>query len=166
MTTQIPDGFVFRGEDFVVLELGTDIFDSQDFATPEDFGMKSQMTSTANRRGFAASYELSDDGLRLRQFALSERAGHYVPIGGVSATRDPDGSYGCYEGLNLLIQFSGRVRIARGHNRDPAARRTRTRTSSPFPYGQVFDLTLDDGKLVSIADRTDEPGKDIPPLAA
>src|SRR5690348_6825129 len=141
MTTQCPDALLFEGEEFSVLEIDDgDGGLTQDFFTPHDFDMRGTMTSTANRKGFSATYEVVAGMLCLIRFGLCERTANYLPIAGVPADVEPDGSYGTYGGLNLPVGFTGTVRIARGRNDAGSARRTKTRTERPFPYAKVIDL--------------------------
>lgn len=151
MTTQCPDAVLFEGEEFSVLEIDDgDGGLTQDFFTPHDFGMRGSMTSTANRKGFSATYELVADTLCLVHFGLCERTENYLPIAGVQANIQSDGSFGSYGGLNLPVEFTGTVRIARRRIDSGAARRTKTRTERPFPYAKVIDLKFGAGRLVSV----------------
>lgn len=165
MTTQFTDALLFQGKEFSIIEMDDEINKlAQDFVTPDDFGMRGRMTSTANRRGFSAAYELVDETLRLRSFGLCERNGSYLPIGGILPQVESDSSYGRYNCLNLLVEFTGTVRIAAGWNKDPTARRTKTRMEPPFPYTKVIDLKLIKGRLVSTTDQLALAGGNVESL--
>jgi hypothetical protein len=156
---------LFQGKEFSTSEMDDEINKlAQDFVTPGDFGMRGRMTSTAYGKGFSATYEIVDETLCLRSFGLRKRNGSYLPIGGILPQVKSDGSYGRYNCLNLLVEFTGTVRIAAGSNEDPTARRTKTRMEPPFPYAKVIELKLMKGRLVSTTDQLAVAGGDIEPL--
>lgn len=143
MTAQIHDTFVYRGEGYSLIgEKGGDLF------SPTQYGMTPKMISTACWRGFYATYEFTEVGeLCLRGATLGMVEGEYKPIGGVL----PNG--GRYQNLNVAVPFTGKIRLGRGFIREQYVHGGFQR---PSAYETVIDLTLQDGLVVGVNDRSDE----------
>lgn len=144
MTAQISDGIKLNGYTYHLLG-----GQGGPLATPDFFGMESEMLSTSCYRGYHALYELLNDTLVLREFTLRETHGRYVLIDGV--TPDVFPSQGTYRGLRLLIPFTGTLRLGFGSIRGVDSVRSRV-----ISYQQVIDFVLEQGVVRTKRDRSEE----------
>lgn len=79
--------------------------------TPGQFGMEPAMMHTGCYRGYHCTYELTEQGLLLRQLTLRERNGRYLPIGGIEPTMEEFRA--TYHGLAISVPFTGRLTLAK-----------------------------------------------------
>jgi hypothetical protein len=98
MTTQIPDRFLFKGDEYSLIGM-----DGGDLASPEQFGMEPKMMHTGCYRGFYATYELAEEALYLREIA----PGNYLP------EPEIDDNQSTHRGLGVLVPFTGMIRIVK-----------------------------------------------------
>lgn len=144
MTMQRTDGVELHGATYFLIG-----GNGGPLATPEYFAMKSEMLSTACYRGYYALYAFVSDTLVLRDFTLRAVGGIYHALNGVKAQGLP--AQGTYRGLELIIPFTGTLRLANGII--PGLDDLRP---SPLAFREVRDLTLDEGRLLTIRDRSAE----------
>lgn len=146
MTAQIHDNFIFKGEEYDLIGLkGGDLF------SPEKFGMYPVMMDTSCYRGFYATYEISGGSLFLRDLTLSERDGNYLPID--SVIPDKEDYQASYHNLSLRVPFSGELRLAKGFIEKLYIHMGYQNATS---FKTVLDLTLDNGKVISVKNRSRE----------
>ena len=107
MTMQRTDGVELHGATYFLIG-----GNGGPLATPEYFAMKSEMLSTACYRGYYALYAFVSDTLVLRDFTLRAVGGIYHALNGVKAQGLP--AQGTYRGLELIIPFTGTLRLANG----------------------------------------------------
>lgn len=146
MTAQISDTFLFNGNNYSLIGIIGDIFPS-----PSQFGMDAEMLHTACYRGFYATYEITGDILYLRELTLREKNGNYVSIDGIKPViKDYQATY---NGLNLEVSFTGKIRLAKDFIDDLYIHMG---YQKPTAFKTVFDITLKDGRVVEILDRSPE----------
>ena len=146
MTAQISDTFIFEAEEYSLIGIR-----GGDLASPEQFGMEPKMLSTACYRGFFATYEVTREALYLRELTLREKNGNYLPIEGIQP--ETGNHRATYHGLNVRVSFTGKIRIAKGFIHDLYIHMGYQKASA---YETVLDLTLNDGRIVKILDRSKE----------
>jgi hypothetical protein len=112
-TAQISDTFIFKGNEYSLIGKT-----EGDFATPKQFGMSAVMIHTACYRGYYATYELTEEGLFLRELTLREKDGNYLPISGVSPVINTKEHKATYFNLNVIVPFSGKIRLAKDFIRE------------------------------------------------
>jgi len=110
------------------------------------------MMHTACYRGFYNTYAIQGDQLYLAGMTVKIQNREYPSVNGVHPNVDPYGS-GTYEGIELLVYFSGRLRLARDFIQ---AEYTHMGFQSPSAYRAVLDLVFEDGHLVSATDRSED----------
>ncbi|NJN13813.1 MAG: hypothetical protein HC815_40425, partial [Richelia sp. RM1_1_1] len=81
MTSQIPDTFIYNGEEYELIAL-----DGEGLITPQDYGMNPEMLHTACYRGFYSTYEITNDGLFLTEMVIGEVEEGYKSIQGIMPT--------------------------------------------------------------------------------
>lgn len=146
MTAQTADMVIFKGEQYALVGIEGDRL-----ATPEKYGMEPESISTGCRRGFYATYELLEDGLYLKEMTLREKHGNYCPIGGVEPTKERYQS--TYHNLNEWISFSGKIRLAKDFIREYYIHMG---FQKPSAFETVFDITLQNSRITSIKDRSQD----------
>lgn len=146
MTAQISERIICNKEyDFLIGIKGGNL------PTPKSFGMESEMMSTAFYRGFHAMYELTDKELILREFTLNEKNKNYLPIAGNKAVVAENIS--TYEDLNLRLDFTGKIRLAKDFLREFYIHMGYQKASA---YETVYDITIEKGKVLVIHNRSEE----------
>lgn len=146
MTAQISDSFIFKGDGYYLIGMK-----GGDLASPEQFGMEPEMIHTACYRGFYASYELTEEALYLRELTLREKNGNYLPIEGIEPAKAEDQS--TYHGLNVMVPFTGKIRLAKDFLEDLYIHMG---YQKPTAFKTVLDISLKDGQVVEIKDRSQE----------
>lgn len=149
MTAQISDTFLFKSDEYSLIGMT-----EGDLASPEQFGMKPKMLHTACYRGFYATYELTEEGLYLRELTLKERNGKYLPIGGTQPKKE--NYQATYHGLSEVIPFTGKIRLAKDFIQELYIHMGHQK---PTSFKTVLDITMKNGKVVEIRDRSQEMEK-------
>ena len=146
MTAQISDSFMFEGEEYSLIGMR-----GGDLASPEQFGMEPKMLNTACYRGFIATYEVTKEALYLRELTLREKNGNYLPIDEIQPEKEQ--YQATYHDLNVVVPFTGKIRLAKGFIHDLYIHMG---FQKPSAFETVLDLTLKDGRVVKILDRSKE----------
>jgi hypothetical protein len=149
MTAQIPDTFLFKDEAYSLIGMTEGIL-----ASPEQFGMEPQMIHTACRRGFFATYEITEKALFLRELTVKERTGNYQSIGGIQPKHED--YQATYHGLSQVVPFTGKIRLAKNFIKELYIHMG---YQKPTAFKTVFDITLNTGVIVDIKDRSKEMEK-------
>jgi hypothetical protein len=146
MTAQIPDTFLFKGDEYSLIGVK-----GGDLASPEQFGMEPEMMHTACYRGFYAAYELTEEALYLRGLTLREKNGNYLPIQGTKPAKS--GHHATYTDLSVLVPFTGKMRLAKDFIEELYIHMG---FQKPSAFKTVLDITLDGGRVVEVKDRSRE----------
>jgi hypothetical protein len=150
MTSQIPDTFLYKGEEYELVAL-----DGEGLVTPQDYGMQPQMLHTACYRGFYSTYEITDEGLFLTQMVIGEVEEGHQPIQGIMP-EIPSGDrsgYPTYQGLKLLTPFTGKMRLGKDFIRDFYVHMGYQKGSA---FGTLLEFSFEAGRVVSVQDISDE----------
>ncbi len=78
--------------------------------------MEPEVLSSANWRGFHASYKLAGGRLLHRELSLREKHGRYVPIDDVQpelSLYEGRASSGTYYNLSMPVPFTGKIRLVK-----------------------------------------------------
>lgn len=146
MTAQIDDRCWYRGDAYSLIGVA-----GNGLVSPAQFGMEPEMMGTDCYRGFYAVYEFTDEALHLRCLVLKEKHGKYPPIDGVEATHLIP--YARYEGLNVPIPFTGKLRLAKDLLEELSVHMG---FQKPTAFESVLDITLEKGKIIDVKDRSRE----------
>ncbi len=146
MTAQISDRFIFKGDEYSLIGMK-----GGDLASPEQFGMEPEMIHTACYRGFYASYELTEEALYLRELTLREKNGNYLPIEGIEPAKEE--YQATYHGLSVVVHFTGKIRLAKDFIEELYIHMG---YQKPTAFKTVLDITLKEGRVVEIKDRSQE----------
>ncbi|MFP5273687.1 hypothetical protein [Coleofasciculus sp.] len=143
MTAQVPDTFYYNGEKYELVEC-----DGEKFITPQDYGMYPDMLHTACHRGFVSTYEITNEGLFLKEMTIGEVIPRWKPIQGIMPRDDSWGSY-TYEGLNLLTPFTGKIQLGKNLLIDPNAHMG---YPPKIAYQTLLEFSFKQGKVTSVYD--------------
>jgi hypothetical protein len=149
MTAQISDRFIFKGEEYSLIGMTGGYL-----ASPKQFGMEPEMIHTACYRGFYATYELTEKSLYLRELTLREKNGSYLPIEGIEPTKEE--YQATYHSLSFVVPFTGKIRLGKDFIEELYIHMG---YQKPTAFKTVLDLTLQDGQVVEIRDRSQEMEK-------
>ena len=149
MTAQISDTVLYQGKEYSIIGLS-----GGDLICPEQFGMEPKMMSTACYRGYYATYELTEKALYLRSLTLCEKNNNYLPIEGIMPENEE--YQATYHNLNVLVPFTGKLRLARDFIEDLYVHMG---YQKPDAFKTVLDVTLDNGRITEIRDRSEEVAK-------
>lgn len=146
MTAQISDTFFFKGDEYSLIGMN-----GGDLASPEQFGMEANMIDTSCYRGFYATYEFTEEALYLSELTLREKNENYLPIGGIEPEKED--YQATYHGLRVMIPFTGKMRLAKDFIMELYIHMG---YQKPTAFKTVLDITLKDGRVVEIKDRSQE----------
>jgi hypothetical protein len=149
MTAQISDTFIFEGKEHFLIGIR-----GGDLIPPEQFGMQPEKLSTACYRDFFSTYEVADDELYLQELTLREANNNYKPINGILAEKQE--YQATYHNLKFRVPFSGKLRLGRDFVKELYIHMG---FQKPTAFKTVYDLTLEDGRVVEIKDRSEEMEK-------
>jgi hypothetical protein len=117
--------------------------------SPEQFRKETTESPTACNGGFFATYELTPVGLYLIGLNRNEENGHYMPVGKVDPEKDIHQAT-CHE-PSALIPFTGKIRLAKDFINQP---RVNVAYQKAIAFKTVFDITLKEGQVVGVKDRS------------
>ena len=145
MTAQISDRVFFKSDEYSIIGI------TGELVSPEQFSMTSKKISTACYRGFFATYEFTEEYLYLREFTLNAKDGNYLPIEGIDPVKN--GFEGTYQNLSMVVPFTGRIRLGKDFFRECYIHMGFQKASG---CKTVLDLSLKEGRVVEITDRSQE----------
>ena len=151
MTAQSPDFVMYQGQQFEYIfdqpQLSITTNSPKRLRNMQKLGFTDLFwTSTANRRGYQASYSVIDHVLYLTSLEICDKSGLYPILGDV----EPYIKYGCaiYENMMEKVTFSGTVAIGNNCRKDYVCSLTDFKT--------VMKLTFSKGLLVGATDISQE----------
>lgn len=150
MTSQIPDRFLYIGEQYTLVAL-----DGEGLIKPQDYGMKPKMLHTGCYRGFYSTYEVTNDGLFLTEMVIGKVEEGYQPIQAIMP-KQPDSnshSYFTYKGLKLFAPFTGTLKIAKDFIKELYIHMGYQKASA---YETVLEFKFEKGKFVMMKDISSE----------
>ena len=146
MTAQISDTFMFKGEEYALVGIS-----GGDLTSPYDFGMTPEALHTACWRGFYSTYEITDEGIFLKDMTMRERDGNYRPINNIMP-KVTDGE-AHYTDVHILVSFTGKLRLAKDFIDEL---HIHMGFQKPSAFRKVLDLSFEDGLLKNVKDRSVE----------
>jgi hypothetical protein len=87
---------------------------------------------------------------------MSRWEGDYVPIDGVFPKRENEDDDPTYHNLNVPVPFTGQIRLARDFIED---RYVHMGFQKPTTFRTVYDLTLENGRVLNLMDRSQDMEK-------
>lgn len=149
MTGQITDQFKYDGEIYELVGI-----DGESLYAAEDFGITTQMASTACWRGYQASYNCVNGELILD--SLQVRTNNKITINGVAPkeTVDENGEAWAffnfiYENLSLKTKFTGSILLAKDFIREMYVHMG---YQTPESFKKVIEIEVKDGDIINVTD--------------
>jgi hypothetical protein len=151
MTAQIPDKFHYEGEAYDLVGL-----DGGPLYEPLDFGITTQMASTACWRGYQMFYDCKDNKLILDQ--MHARTDNKIPVNGVTPEELGDGDQMAffnvfYENLELKTKFTGWLLLAKDFISEMYVHMG---FQSPDAYKKVLEIRVSDGVITEVKDVSEK----------
>ncbi len=146
MTAQVPDSVLYRDEQYDLIGRR-----GGGLVTAEQFGIEPEPVDTSCWRGFVCIYRIRENKLFLQQMEVRSGKQDYPTIAGVPASPDDLGAV--YESLQLPVDFTGKIRLARDFIRQYYVHMGFQKASA---YREVLDLTFSGGVLQCACDRSEE----------
>jgi hypothetical protein len=146
MTGQIPDSFLYEGEVFSLIGI-----DGEEPFTPLEYDIYPRVASTACWRGFVLYYSLDEDRLILQDMQLN--AEESIEINGVKPKKTKDMFKFHYKDLNLKLDYSGKLLLARDFIDEMYVHMGFQR---PTAFRKVVELDFKNGKLLSANDLSEQ----------
>lgn len=113
------------------------------------FGVMPIASSIPCHEDSCATYELTQAGLYSRGLMRNEDNGRRQPVTEVNPAKNVDQLTYHYD--DVLIPFTGRIRLAKDFINQP---RVNVAYQKALAFKTVFDITLKEGQIVSIKDRS------------
>ncbi|MFT3891926.1 MAG: hypothetical protein QM730_09860 [Anaerolineales bacterium] len=150
MTAQFNDVFRYKGKDFAIAGIS-----AGELFRPADFGLSPIPASTACWRGYVAVFAVSDSYLVLGTLSVNLQEEQAPTINGISPsvpTRGLKLFNNVYADLKYRIPYTGGLLL--GHD-FISELYVHMGFHPAWKYKEVFELTFENGRLVSELDRSD-----------
>ena len=149
MTAQISETFFYKGEEYELVGM-----DGGDLISPLDFGMEPVALHTACWRGFYSTYEITRDGIFLKEMTMREKNGNYKPVNNIMPELADHEAH--YKNLYVRVPFTGKLRLAKDFIDELYIHMG---FQKPSAFETILDLTFEDGRLIDVKDRSKEMEK-------
>ncbi|MCE7748923.1 MAG: hypothetical protein GPJ51_11030 [Candidatus Heimdallarchaeota archaeon] len=146
MTGQIPDSFLYEGEVYSLIGI-----EEEEPFSPLDYDIMPEMASTACWRGFVLYYKLDDNYLTLQDMQLNTQEAK--KINGVKPMKTKDMFKFHYQDLNLKLDYTGKLLIARDFIDEMYVHMGFQR---PIAFRKVVELDFNNGELLSVNDLSEQ----------
>ena len=149
MTGQISDSFLYEGEVYSLVG-----YDKGEPFTPLDYDILPKAPHTACWRGFVLYYKLDNKTLLLQDMQLN--ADEAKEINGVKPKKTEESIKFHYQDLNLKLDYTGKLLIARDFIKEMYVHMGFQRASS---YRKVVELKFKNGELLETNDLSEKMKK-------
>jgi len=151
MTAQIPDQFKYEGEAYDLVGL-----DGEALYEPLDFGITTQMASTACWRGYQMFYDCKDGALILDH--MHARTEDKIVVNGVTPNELGEGDQMAffntfYENLGLKTKFTGSLLLAKDFISEMYVHMG---FQSPDAFRTVLEIHVRDGDIIEVKDLSEQ----------
>ena len=152
MTAQAPDQFRYEGEQYSLIGIdGTDLYEAK------DFGIETQMASTACWRGYIMIYDciggsLFLDGMHVR----TQNAPAINGVDPIDSSMKMLSFTHVYENLRLKTKFTGSMLLGKDFIDRMYVHMVSQRAMA---YGNVIELQIQDGDIISESDLSERMEK-------
>jgi len=149
-TAQISHKYTFGDKTYSIVALSNPLeFD------PTTYGILPKSPHTASWVGYWCEYDISENGIVLRNLHINSYGGYYPEINGVDAVAEINGDFPpdfhLYEGVNLEMEYTGR--IAAGTDFLPEYY-IHMGYQRAWAYKELVEFVFEKGKLVETIDHS------------
>lgn len=150
MTAQIGDKFTFRGSDYSIVAISTPIK-----FKPIQFGITPLSVGTACWAGYWCEYDISEEGIVLKNLYINSKDNNYPPINGVEAEgEDKDFKYmghHLYKNVGIPIKYTGKILVGKDFLREYYIHMGYQRA---WAYQTLVEFIFEDGSLLDTVDHS------------
>lgn len=146
MTAQIGDRFTFKGEDYSIVSISKSINFS-----PYEYGLKPFGCCTACWAGYWCHYDISKDGIVLRNLYINSESG-YPKINDVDVSDTEYIGHRVYQNLNLPMNYTGKILVGNNFINKYYIHMGYQRA---WAYETLVELVFENGKLVEEIDQSE-----------
>ena len=154
MTAQVSDSVIYQCQDFSITGInGSGLFD------PIDYGIIPKMISTACRRGYYCTYEVTNGNLYLRclnigltkEESLSAKQGKGPKLFDKAPEYSDTEHCFVYDELHEQIPFTGGILLGRDFIKEMYVHMG---FHPAYKFKIVYEMIFDNGKVISESDRS------------
>lgn len=151
MTAQVGDRFLYKKENYSIVAASAPIrFD------PAEYGIEPIPRCTACWAGYWCDYEITADGILLKNLYINSKDDHYPEINGVSPEKGEKKSFQymghhLYKNLNIFMEYTGRILVGKGFLRQYYIHMGYQRA---WAYEVLEELIFEGGRLVKTVDHS------------
>lgn len=152
MTAQLSDIYYYRGEEYNIVAM-----ENQWPFDISSLGVSPVPPHSACWNGYFCEYSIGNDELLLMNLQVCLKD-EYPEINGVKAVENPKQNvilWGMkkYEEINIPVKYSGGLVVAKGFMDKYYVHMG---YQQPYAYREVYELILEDGKMVKQINRSDD----------
>ena len=151
MTAQVGDKFFMKGKNYSIVAMTTPL----EFH-PSKLGITPQYVTTACWAGFWCVYNVTEEGIFLKDLYVNSKDDNYPKIEGIDAIEEEPNSYSymghhLYKNLNMKIDYTGKILVGRNFINEYYIHMGYQR---PWAYEVLIELVFENGKLIEKNDES------------
>lgn len=152
MTAQVGDRFLYGGNEYSIVAMSRPIqFD------PSDYGIKPAAFCTACWNGYWCDYQISAEGIVLKNLYINSENGSYPEINGIGPEnsgqkRSQYMGHHLYKNLNMFIEYTGRILAGKDFMREYYIHMGYQRA---WAYKALVEWIFDGGRLIKTVDHSE-----------
>lgn len=151
MTAQIGDKFTFHGSDYSIVAISTPIQ-----FNPVQFGITPLSACTACWAGYWCEYDISEEGIVLKNLYINSRDNNYPAINGVEAEEDEREKFQymghhLYKNIGIRMKYTGKILVGKDFLREYYIHMGYQRA---WAYQALVEFIFEDGNLIETVDHS------------
>ena len=151
MTAQIGDKFTFHGSDYSIVAISTPIQ-----FNPVQFGITPLSACTACWAGYWCEYDISEEGIVLKNLYINSRDNNYPAINGVEAEEDEREKFQymghhLYKNIGIRMKYTGKILVGKDFLREYYIHMGYQRE---WAYQTLVEFIFEDGNLIETVDHS------------
>lgn len=155
MTAQVGDRFKYQECDYTIIALSDPIH-----FEPADYGITPEAVCSACWRGFWCEYDISNEGIILRDFYVNSKDDHYpeingvLPVIGAKKTREHFRYMGhhLYKDVNIKMNYTGKILVGKDFMKEYYLHMGFQRA---WAYKVLTEFVFEDGCLLDMLDHSE-----------
>lgn len=152
MTAQVGDRFLYKGNEYSIVAISNPIQ-----FHPSDYGIKPVACCSACWDGYWCDYQISAEGIMLKNLYINSENGYYPEINNVCPEKKGKNSFEymghhLYKNLNIFMEYTGKILIGRDFMQ---AYYIHMGYQRAWAYKVLEELIFDKGKLVKTVDHSE-----------
>lgn len=149
MTAQIGDRFTYKKEGYSVVAISNPIG-----FNPMNYGIKTMAVSSACWAGYWCVYDITEDGIFLKNLYINSLNGEYPDINGVAVYQSDNQEFEymghhIYKNLNLKMNYTGNILVGKDFIYEHYIHMGYQR---PWAYKILKEFVFEEGELIKVND--------------